>query len=390
VVLSEISKLTASDTAASDRFGNSVAMDGDTMVVGAYRDDDSGIEDSGSAYVFTLTGTTWTQQAKLTASDGAAFDQFGNSVAIAGDTIVVCAPWGDTDNGDTSGSAYVFTLTGTTWTEQAKLTASDGAAGDEFGRSVAIAGDTIVVGARLDDDNGENSGSAYVFTRTGTTWMEQAKLTASDGAEGDWSGFSVAISGDTIVVGAWMDDDNGTSSGSAHVYTRTEATWMEQAKLTASDAAANDNFGISVAIAGDTIVVGADSTGIGNGITDSGSAYVYSLTGTSWTEQAKLRASNPVLGDQFGTSVAISGNTIVVGALENALAGTTGSGSSYVFTRTGTTWMEQAKLTASDGAFNDDFGHSVAIAGDTIVVGANRDDDNGADSGSVYIYDLNV
>jgi len=329
VVLSETAKLTASDGAAGDEFGWSVAIAGDTIVVGATGDDADNGQDSGSVYVFTRTGTTWTQQAKLTASDGAAYDYFGWSVAIAGDTIVVGAYWDD-DNGSDSGSAYVFTRTGITWNEQSKLTASDGAAYDYFGWSVAIAGDTIVVGASLDNENGIDSGSAYVFTRTGTTWTEQAKLMASDGDSFDEFGFSVAIAGDTIAVGAiFGDNDNGSNSGSASVYMRTGTTWTQQAKLSASDGAASDQFGYSVAIEGDTIVVGGNPVDIGN------------------------------------------------------------SGSAYIFTRTGVTWTQQFQLTVSDATLDNGFGFSVAIDVDAIVVGAdNADNDNGADSGSAYVYDL--
>jgi len=361
-------KLTASDGAADGNFGRSVAIAGDTIVVGAYRDDNNGPW-SGSAYVFTLAGITWTEQAKLTASDSAAFDEFGWSVSIADDTIVVGAPYDDD-----SGSAYIFTRTGTTWTEQAKLTASDVAAGDQFGESAAISGDTIVVGSNLDDDNGINSGSAYIFTRTGTTWTEQAKLTASDGSAGDEFGISVAIMGDTIVVGAFSDDDNGSGSGSVHVFARTETAWTQQAKLTASDGAANDGFGTSVAIAGDTIVVGALGDDV-NGIANSGSAYVFVRTGITWTQQGQLTASDGAVGDLFGGSVTISGDTIVVGAVLDDV-NAVDSGSAYVFTRTGFTWTQQAQLAASDGGFGHVYGISVAIANDTIVVGA-RDAEGG-------------
>jgi len=383
-VLSENSKLTASDGAVDDQFGISVAIAGDTMVVGAYQDDDNGGA-GGSAFVFTRTGTTWTEQAKLTASDGAAVDEFGFSVAIAGDTIVVGARLDD-DNGTSSGSAYVYTRTGTTWTEQAKLTASDGAANDRFGESVAIAGDTIVVGSPLDDnDNGTNSGSAYLFTLTGTTWMEQAKLTASDGAAEDRFGPSVAIEGDTIVVASREDDDNGQDGGSAYVYTRTGTIWTEQAKLTASDGATGDEFGNRLAIAGDTIVVGSPLDDNDNGM-DSGSAFVFTRTGTTWTQQAKLTASDGAADDRFGFSVAIAGDTIVVGG-NPSVSGE--SGSAYIFTRTGVTWTQQAQLTASDATLDNEFGISVAIDVDTIVVGAYiADNDNGADSGSAYVYDL--
>jgi len=395
VALSEYSQLTASDGAANDQFGISVALAGDTLVVGARRGEDVNgtTTDGGAVYVFVRSnGTaTWTLQAQLTASDGAVDDQFGTSVAIADDTIVVGAYWDDVFRGPDSGSVYVFVRTGTTWTQQIKLTPFDGHLHDWFGTSVAIADDTIVVGAVLSDDVGRAHGSAYVYARTETKWMEQAKLTASDGATLDFFGRSVAIADNIIVVGAIADDDNGKDSGSAYVFTGTGNTWTQQAKLTPSDGAAGDQFGRSVAIAGDTIVVGAWFAD-GNG-TDSGSAYVFMLTGATWTEQAKLTASNGSENDWFGVSVAIAGDTIVVGAGMDdftgwdAFNGLGDSGSAYVFVRTETSWTQQGQLTASGVA---SFGISVAIAGDTIGVGAHSaDNDSGTQSGSAYVYDLN-
>jgi hypothetical protein len=302
-------KLTAPDSAAGDHFGTAVAIDGDTLVVGAYGDDDKGTN-SGSVYVFTRTGGTWTQQAKLTAADGAATDRFGYAVAIDGDTVVVGAPYDD-DKGADSGSAYVFTRTGGTWTQQAKLTAAGGAAGDWFGWAVAVDGDTVVVGAP-DDAKGAKSGSAYVFVRAGATWTQQAKLLAADGAAGDRFGWAVAVDAGTVVVGAYGDDDKVRDSGSAYVFVRTGGTWTQQAKLTAADGAAYDRFGYAVAVDGDTVVVGAygdDDKG-----TDSGSAYVFTRTGATWTQQGKLTAPDGAAGDWFGEAVAVDADTIVVGA----------------------------------------------------------------------------
>jgi len=263
-------KLLAADGAAYDFFGREVAIDGDTVVVGAPQDDDKGT-DSGSAYVFVRTGGTWTPQAKLVPADGTAGDRFGYAVAVDGDTLVVGAQWDD-DKGTDSGSAYVFTRTGATWTQQAKLLAADGAAYDDFGTAVAIDGDTVVVGAYKDDDKGADSGSAYVFTRTGGTWAQQSKLVPADGEVYDEFGYAVAINANTIVVGAHKDDDKRDASGSAYVFVRTGGTWTQQAKLTAADGAAGDRFGYAVAIDGDTVVVGAsfdDDKG-----PDSGSVWV--------------------------------------------------------------------------------------------------------------------
>ncbi|MCH7886446.1 MAG: T9SS type A sorting domain-containing protein [Candidatus Marinimicrobia bacterium] len=266
-----------------------------------------------------------------------------------------------------------------------KLTASDNAAGDKFGFSISISGDYAVVGAEGNDDNGDFSGSAYVFKRTGTSWAQEAKLLAADGAEFDNFGFSVSISGDYAVVGAKSDDDNGLSSGSAYVFKRSGTIWAEEAKLLPAEGAAGDRFGFSVSISGDYAVVGApfdDDNG-----TDAGSAYLFKRTGTSWTQEAKLLASDGAVEDSFGSSVSISGDYAVVGARCDDDNGTD-SGSAYLFKRTGTSWTQEAKLLPSDGAAGDHFGWggSVSISGDYAVVGAWGDDDNGDASGSVYVY----
>ena len=336
----------------------------------------------GDEFVIGLPITVVHEDAKLTASDAAAADLFGGSVALSGDTIVMGAR-GDDDAGNQSGSAYVFVRSGSTWNEQAKLTASDAEGGDNFGYSVALSGDTAVVGAWIDDHAGGNlAGSAYVFLRSGTSWTEQAKLTASDAEDFDRFGVSVAVSGDTAVVGAHSDGDQ---FGSAYVFVRNGTSWSEQAKLTASDAATDDEFGRSVALSGDTAVVGSFHDDHAGG-PDAGSAYVFVRSGTGWSEQAKLTASDAAGGDEFGLSVALSGDTAVVGAVSDDHAGGTNAGSVYVFLRSGTSWNEQAKLTASDAAASDSFGFAVAFAGDTAVVGARNDDDNGFGSGSAYVF----
>ncbi|KAH8075464.1 hypothetical protein JL721_1471 [Aureococcus anophagefferens] len=389
----ELAKLVASDAAAYDRFGESVAISGDLVVVGAYWNADAGY-DSGSAYVFRTTndGASWTQVAKLVASDAAAGDDFGESVAVSGDLVVVGAHKND-DAGDRSGSAYVFRTTndGASWTQVAKLVASDAAEGDFFGYSVAVGGDLVVVGAHYNDDAGSSSGSAYVFrtTNDGTTWSETAKLVASDAAEGDFFGESVAVGGDLVVVGAPYNDDAGSTSGSAYVFQTTNdgASWTQVAKLVASDAAAFDYFGTSVAVSGDLVVVGAhynDDAG-----DCSGSAYVFRTTndGASWTQVAKLVASDAAEGDFFGESVAVGGDLVVVGAPYNDDAGFY-SGSAYVFgtTNGGASWTQVAKLLASDAAEDDEFGWSVAVSGDLVVVGAHKNDDAGDSSGSAYVW----
>jgi len=383
---SEQQRLLATDGTDFDFFGASVSVSVDTVVVGA-RSDDTPAPDAGSAYVFVRSGTTWTEQQKLLASDGAASDLFGVSVLISGDTVVVGAYADDTPGGVNAGSAYVFVRSGTTWSEQQKLLASDGA-NDLFGISVWVSGDTAVVGASFDDTpGGVNAGSVYVFVRSGTTWTEQQKLLASDGAAGDFFGSSVSVSGDTVVVGAYVDDTpGGVNAGSAYVFVRSGTTWTEEQKLLASDGAANDLFGYSVSVSGDTAAVGAHLNDTPAG-PDAGSAYVFVRSGTTWTEQQKLLPSDGTAGDNFGYPVSVSGDTVVVGTSEDDTPGGMDAGSAYVFVRSGTTWIEQQKLLAPDGAATDRFGTSVSISGDTAVVGAIFDDTpGGVDAGSVHVF----
>ncbi|MEP4052501.1 MAG: FG-GAP repeat protein [Litorimonas sp.] len=379
-------KILASDGAPDDFFGFSVAISGDTALVGALSDDDdlSG-PDAGSAYVFTRSGYGWKQQAKLTAFDGSPNDTFGGNVALFGDTAVIGASRRD-DKGEDSGSAYVFVRSGTTWAYQAKIMASDGAQGDAFGQSVTLLGDTLVVGAPRDDDKGEDSGSAYVFTRTGSTWSQQAKLTAADGAAGDVFGISVAKSGDTILVGADLNDEIDNNAGAAYVYTRSGNSWTQQAKLTASDGGEIDIFGVRVALSGDTALISARRDDTVKGV-DAGSAYVFTRIGTSWSQQAKLTAPDGDADDRFGRSVALAGDTAVIGAMFQDDKGDN-SGSAYMFTRSGNIWSQKDKLIAIDGVPDDRFGWSAALSGETVIIAATGVDDNGDGSGAAYIYDI--
>ncbi len=317
---------------------------------------------------------------KLIASDGAGGDLFGYSVDMSGNRCIVGA-YGDDDNGSSSGSAYIFEWNGSNWTEKAKLTASDGVDSDYFGYSVSISGDRCIIGAYGDDDNGSSSGSAYIFEWNGTGWTETAKLTASDGYSSDYFGISVDISGDRCIVGAYGDDDNGSSSGSAYIFEWNGLGWIETAKLTAPDGYSSDNFGISVDISGDRCIVGApydDDKG-----SSSGSAYIFQRDGSSWIETTKLTASDGYTSDYFGYSVGINGDHCIASAYYDDDNGSD-SGSAYIFQRNGSSWTE-TKLTASDGYTSDYFGYSVEISGDRYIIGACGDDDNGSDSGSAYV-----
>jgi len=374
-------KIQASDKELNDFFGTAVAISGDTVIVGAWKEDTTAA-DAGAAYIFTKTGTTWTQQQKIQASDAQAGDQFGISVSIDGETVVVGAYAEDTGGAD-AGSAYVFTRSGTTWTQQQKIQASDLQVSDYFGWSVSISGDTVVVAANREDTGGTDAGAAYIFTRSGTTWTEQAKIQASDAQATDYFGYSVAISGDTVIVGAWKESPGAAAAGSAYIFTRSGTTWTQQAKILASDLERNDSFGDSVAIDVDTVVVGARYEDTGD--TSAGAAYIFTRSGTTWTEQSKIQASDAEAQDQFGMTVGIYGDTVVVGAqLEDT--GGSNAGAAYVFTRSGTTWTQQTKIQASDAQIASYFGNSVGIYGDTIVVGAHREDTGGNDAGAAYIF----
>lgn len=374
---SQQAKKTASDGAGGDQAGASVAISGNTAVVGAPNNDAS----KGAAYVYVRSSGVWTQQAKLTAADPAGSDQFGVGVAISGDTIIVGA-----QNSGGKGAAYIFTRSGTVWTQQQKLTASDGGGGDLFGRRVAISGDTAAIGADGNDAPAGDSGAVYVFTRTSGTWTQQQKLTPSDGAGGDRFGFSVGISGDTVVAGAIFDADLGAQSGSAYVFTRSGTTWSQQQKLTASDGLMNDEFGYSVGISGDSVIIGA---ALDDGaVVNIGSAYVFTRSGNSWSEQQKLIPSDGGGLDLFGFSVRISGNTAVIGSPKSDPVAND-AGAAYVFIRSGGVWSQKDKLTASDAALNDQLGSSVGISGDTVIAGAPFDVDVLGSTGSASIFTNN-
>ncbi len=375
-------KLEPSDAAEGDEFGVSVAISGETVVVGASRDDGAAGGNQGSAYVFVRSGGIWIEQQKLVAPDGEASVFFGTSVAISGETVVVGA-FGDEFG--LAGSAYVFVRSGGVWSLQRKLEDPDGEDGF-FGNSVAISGETVVVGAVGDDGAaGDRQGSAYVFVRSGGDWSLQQKLVAPDAVAGDRLGASVAISGETIVVGADNDDgEAGFTQGSAYVFVRSGGAWGLQKKLEASDAGDGDFFGASVAISGETVVVGA----FGDDRTEpnQGAAYLFVRNGGVWTQQQKLVAPDAVVFNEFGVSVTISGETAVVGELDDGAAGGN-QGSAYVFVRRGGVWSLEQKLEASDAAANDRFGASVAISGETVVVGAEGDDGvAGGSQGSAFVF----
>ena len=429
--------LKPSNTGTGDNFGYSVAVSGDTVVIGAVYEDSSssginstpndGAPNSGAAYVFTRANGIWSQQAYLKASNPGVNDYFGYTVAISGDTIVVSASYEDSSTsgvGSTpdelapnAGAAYVFTRSGVIWSQQAYLKASNPEANDHFAVAVAVSGDTLVIGSSGEDSNavGVNhnqvnnlaldSGAVYVFSRSGSTWSQQAYLKASNTGPGDYFGYAVAISGETVVVGAYNEassttgvdstpDETAPDSGAAYVFTRSGASWSQQAYLKASNTGLGDHFALAIAVSGDTLVIGSggeDSDAVGvnhnqlnNLALDSGAAYVFTRNGTSWSQQAYLKTGISGAYHNFGSAVAISGETIVVGAFLES-SSTTGvnstpneaaanSGAAYLFTRSGVIWSQQAYLKTSNTGAGDVFGGSVAISGNTVISGAAAED----------------
>ena len=414
----EVIKAVASDRAAHDYFGYNVSISGNYAIIGAYAEDEDAsglntLQVAGSAYIFESDGAgNWSEVQKLVASDRAANDRFGISVSISGDYAIIGATGADSN----TGSAYVFERDGGgTWTEVQKLEAFDKGLGDYYG-VVSISGNYAIIGAQSEDQDGNNlntlaeAGSAYVYERDEFGyWDEVIKLIPSDRGAGDRFGTSVSVSGDNIIIGARLEDEDAdglntaSNAGSAYVFERDAfGNWNEVQKLVASDRGASDQFGYSVSISGNYAIIGAfyedeDANGQ-NTISSAGSAYLFENDGAgTWAEVQKLVASDRGGSDLFGLSVSISGNYAIVGAYQededaDGLNTTSNAGSAYVYKRAGSgNWAEVQKLVASDRDVDDQFGLSVSISDNYAIVGANREDEDAdglntaSDAGSVYI-----
>lgn len=433
----------ASAPAVEGRFGNRVALSasGTTLAVGAYGEGSN----TGAVYVFTKTGSTWSQQARIAAPNGEANDYFGNAIALSadGNTLAIGA---DGESGDqtgifaamppsnnlasSAGAVYVYTRTGTSWAQQAFIKAHNADAGDLFGSFVALSNDghTLAVAAYNEDGDltGTHgnaaysaSGAAYVFTRTGTIWAQQRYLKASNAGAGDFFGIYLSLSGagDTLAVGAMFEasasaatpaDDSLVSAGAAYVFQRSAGTWVEQAYLKAPSPQAQDRFGVAVALSGDgnTLAVGMDGdssnhTGAfavppaANTLAlNSGAVFVFTRSGNTWSSQAYLKASNTRTPHRFGNNLAIAadGNTLIVPSYrdDSAAAGFNGdqastaaadAGSVMVFRRSGATWSQQAYLKAPNPGAGDRFGGRVAISADASTLAVGAATEDGGSAG---------
>ncbi|HQR34138.1 MAG TPA: FG-GAP repeat protein, partial [Blastocatellia bacterium] len=375
----QVNKLTASDGQAQDRFGGSVAVSGDgrTIAIGAPGDNLGASSDQGSVYIYERNGAPFVFSQQLFTSGGS---KFGTALDLDGDSMIVGSPGEQSEQG----AVYIFVKQNGSWQQQQRLVANDGAAEDHFGFTVSISGNTVLVGAYGDDINGQLSqGSAYLFTRTGATWSQQQKLTASDGLQADVFGFSVALDGDTAAIGMPYDQVGEKAlQGSVYVFRRPAVgAWYLEQKLTANDGSINDSFGNALALEGETLLVGAwlDSSLVAN---NHGSAYVFQRTGDDWSQQAKLVANDGTAADQFGNAVALSGDTAIVGAYHKNVNGTNFQGATYTFSRNATVWSQSQRFTGNGGA-SSYMGGAVALAGGTLVSGAYGESNN---KGAVYVY----
>ena len=374
----QLAKLTAKNATSLDTFGESVFISGDIAVIGAYQDSVNGnVSGYGSTTIYKYNGTSWIQQAKITNNETRG-NRFGESVSVSGDFLVV----GARSESSGVGAAYVYYFNGSTWVQHTKLIANDGEENEYFGHSVSISGDTIVVGAFLDDDMGIWAGSAYVFRYDGATWIQQAKLTANDGKSFDYFGTSVSVAENKVVVGASSDSNR---RGAAYVFHYDGSVWVQRAKLAASDGEFGDGFGGAVSVSGNEIVIGAAGKD-GSGVNlDAGAAYVFLFDGLNWFQQAKLTADDGARSDHFGNSVSISGDIAVVGSHGDW------NGSAYVFYCSESSWIQHSKLMAIDGDVNDHFGYSVSIRDNTVIVGAPGNGEGYLiSSGAAYLFSVNI
>ncbi len=379
-------KIITDDNTDSDWFGFDVAISGDTAVVGDQHSPSSSSTLVGNAYIFIRAGSTWTQQAKLEADVPTSGDMFGHSVDISGDTVIIGA-YQDDDLGTTnSGSAYIFTRDsdGSTWIKQDRLTASDAAFSAYFGSSVAIEGDNVIIGASGYVSESRTVGCAYIFSREEGSWSEDAKLIDNDATKSVTFGVDVDISEDTVIIG----DDGGFSSGPAHaiIFRRDGTDWVQQNRLIGSSTESD----ISVAISLDTALISAYHEDISGN--SEGSVYVFTRSNginaatDTWSLEQKLTASDGNDYDEFGYSIDILGDTALIGSPIGD-GNVVNSGCAYLFKRSGTTWTEQRKLAPAGEQFGDKIGYAVALTHDALILGARDDDSTATDSGAAFILD---
>lgn len=384
--------VTAIDGSSGDEFGCAVSASGDFIMAGARSDDIGANVNQGSVYLYKHQNDSWVHQIKLTASDGKANDNFGNAVAISGDFAVVGAYLHDVGAKPDQGAAYVYRRQGAAWFFQAKLVANDGEAGDFFGNAVAIHNDYIAVGAYGDDIGGNvNQGSVYVFKRNGSTWNQQVKLSAADGGASDNFGVSVAIYGNTLVSGCYRKDiGSNADQGAAYVFVGQNNVWIEQAKLWSNNGQAQDNFGFSVSLYQDKIAVGIPG-GDYSALLNPGIAQVYKRVGSTWSLESNLYAATTQAQAQFGTSICLYDNHVLVSAYQEDYAGMSNQGRAYLFNFQHSKWQVMAAMRNNVGEANDWLGFGVGLSAEFAVCGASLDNiGSQTDQGSLSIFQRNA
>lgn len=372
--------------ASNDNFGVDVAIDGDVMVVGAHKKNAGGLPDAGEVYVYRRTGGVWSLEENLIASDADISDQFGRSVSIKDDVIAVGCP-NDGEAAFNAGAVYIFRLDiGGNWVEEEKLMASDAEASDNFGFSLSLDTDRVVVGCPNNNGSSANIGSAYIYDFDGSNWNETQQI-VSTFAEfgGEQLGYDVALEGDVVVLGAPLDDDAATDAGTGFVYSFDGTNWTFDQKLVASDGSNSHSFSFSVDIDGTRIIVGA--FGAGNG--SSGAAYIFEYDGTTWNETDIFYGESPEDDDWLGYDVAINGTTFLASAINDDGKATNGGATHvYRYDTPNTEWILEVTLYPNDGGNADDYGSSVALDQLDILIGSPSRDLSGANSGLAYYYNL--
>jgi len=370
---------TLGDGSAGDGFGGAVALEGNTAVVGAPWDDSARGKDSGSAYVFARTASAWVLQAKLEDGTGKTNDNFGKAVSLSGDTVLIGSP-----EASTSGCSFVFVRNGSNWSQQAKLV---GVNWDRFGCSVTLDGDHALIGAENDrPDSGAGHGSVIHYQRVGTVWTFQSKLVDSDGGNHDYFGGSVSLDGDTALIGASSGKNaSGLSVGTASVFVRIGNQWIPQAKLTNPEPEAYEWFGASVSLDGGRALIGCSNDSLGS-LTNVGSVYVYVREGSSWVLEAKLSNPTPAASEFFGINVSLDGDLALVGAWSDFSESGIPTGSALLFKRTDSQWSLENLFTHPNGRGPHAFGVSVAVDGQSVLIGASSDRVVGTNGGSASVF----
>jgi hypothetical protein len=375
-------KLTADDLTPAADFGRSVAIDGKLVAVGAGGANAGSVSNGGAVYLFKRQGLTYVLEVKLIAPDATPGAEFGRAVAIQGNRVIVGARFAQVGTLSSAGAAYVFRKAEGSWYLEAKITSPAPANGDNFGRALAIHGDLLVVTARKEEVNAPDVGAAYVFRHKGDRWIDEAKLTASDPTPGAYFGQSVDIRDDLVAVGARNADPNG--AGAVYLFNRSEDQWVEVAKLIPPDGQKDDQFAFTLAISGNLIAVGARRADL-PGAKDAGAAYLYAMRRNGVNLVTKITASDALAGDQFGQSIALTGGLIVVGANRADIGSSVDQGAVYLFRRMSKGWIEEEKLTASDGMTGDELGYSLSAFGNIMATGAHFANST---EGAVYVMPL--